>query len=728
MKSHTGKWFAPGEKNLDHYLSLLIGVMLIMSILLFSGPVFAEGSRDLTSEGGYRPYTERYNATTAGEERLTVIGAYVKKGETVAFGSSVNDANLKLTNEKMGTNLSADMLATLNQNDISVCSPRWDAAKNPDVYPFVDGTTDRSVSFYNIDKEGGSDARGYIANRAQEEAGANADGGYKPFTFVAQYEGIYYFRFYSSAMSAKDPKLTTVGNDEDFSKNQGSATVAAWDVSVFNGDELQSGRVFTDKLFLNMGGNKPGNSVLNSAVYVLTEDGYEYEMNFNGMDPFGFLFFSNSRGLLQQTGSSYQSLYHSVKSNNNTLSDFEQNGINSNAEPTEAADKTHRIFFNQPDAFALKSYTGNEQLSDGTLSEANALTFTPAYDPENTKSGTVVGFGGTFNLDNTAGNMNGTSFQITLTFADNNKVVLSNALVEGMNHVVWDGKDAFGNVVPPGDYNHAVSVQVKGGEVHFPLFDVENNREGLEVTMMNDIDGIDKSIIYYNNKSNQSSYPGSWNESNWTVADKQDESDGVPSAGGAMKYGNSAGDKTALDVWTYHSNSTEVGLRFSIYDVPRDFVVNKVWENEADPDKPEADTEITVQLYWRVAHSGNEWAIYDGKNNNNNDGFHDYTKEVSFPSNADYTFSNLEFYAGGLDKQGDPLCYEYYAQETAPVINNYFATEELGDLDEFGIAGSETITNAYEPERGLIKVSKVWSGDEAASRVRPQRIRVKAFY
>lgn len=523
---------------------------------------------------------------------------------------------------------------------------------------------------------------------------------------------------------------------ENFDRNQGSSTVAAWDVSVFNtGSVLQEGRVFTDKLFLNMGANHALVRVLNSIVYVLTEDGYQYKVDFNGMDPFGFLFFSNSRGMLLDTGSGYQSLYHSVKSNNNALSDLAAHDILLNANPTEDVDKTHRIFFNEPDSYVRQQYTGSPNLSDGSLVVQDNLTFTPAYDPANTGDGTVVGFGGAFSLDNSLGTLSGTTFQVSLDLDGvngqaSNKVVLSNALVKGVNKVVWDGRDQYGNIVPAGTYANALTVQVKGGEVHFPLLDVENNQFGFKVEMMNNIaSGPDKSTIYYNNKSNQPSYSGGWSSSNWTVADGLDESDGVISSGGAMKYAGNAGDMTALDVWTYHSNEASSDLDFEIYNLTREFRVTKIWDNAGDPSgglKPTDNTFITVQLQWRVAGSGAAWANYTGVNDGNA-GTEDYHSTVTFRSGDGRTFQNLEFYAGGQDPS-NPLCYEYRVVETAPTYNNYLVSSTFGDVDGFGVAGSQEITNLFEPERGQITIHKLWEDDAAASGVRPAKIRVQAFY
>ena len=102
--------------------ALCIALAAAALILIAAPPAHAEGSKELVAHGGYRPYTERYNASTAGESRLTEIYVYAKEGETVSFGTSVKDAVARFTNEKMGTNLSPDELAALNNTDIVVCA------------------------------------------------------------------------------------------------------------------------------------------------------------------------------------------------------------------------------------------------------------------------------------------------------------------------------------------------------------------------------------------------------------------------------------------------------------------------------------------------------------------------------------------------------------------------------------------------------------------------------
>lgn len=192
---------------------------------------------------------------------------------------------------------------------------------------------------------------GYIANLSQEKQENNS--GYTPLSFIAPVDGTYAFRFLSingggnAVQNRCDEDFGNMvdyifyddnGNGYNHYKNpQQTGTVAAWDITVkspqeqstgenteVNNDEntgdstegntgdstepiyvTQTGRVWTDRVFLNMGGNrasgdKTGDAgvALFSNLYVLTHDSFEYKIDFNGIDPFGFAFYSNKRGLL----------------------------------------------------------------------------------------------------------------------------------------------------------------------------------------------------------------------------------------------------------------------------------------------------------------------------------------------------------------------------------------------------------------------------------------------
>lgn len=594
--------------------ALCIALAAAALILIAAPPAHAEGSKELVAHSGYRPYTERYNASTAGESRLTEIYVYAKEGETVSFGTSVKDAVARFTNEKMGTNLSPDELAALNNTDIVVCDPDWvqeqkdnPGSGNSHAYPYFGGTRDNRVTTYDVNAgaTANSGDAGYIGSYARESGGPTGpDGdGYAPLTFTAQKSGVYLFKFYSQSLSSRNPQPYLYDNDAAFtSAAQAGGTVAAWDVTVSNDSGAQNGRVFTNKLFLNMGNNFDKAGILKSHMFAVTDDNYHYEIDFNGMDPFGFVFFANNRGMLERTGDdATHSLYHSVRSQNNALSDLADHGVILNNAPTTDLDRTYKLFFNNPtDPEVLAALGIASQTGENTISNF-AFTGNPSPNPAAPDLGANEGFvnkGGKFSFD-VGDDVAATSYEIVLTFGDNNAVTLSNTLVKGTNTIDWDGLDANGVPVPAGTYDlNNVSIKLKGGEVHFPLLDVENNFDGVKIHRLDASGNVEDSTVYYNNSaSNAGDTTAPWNMTNWVVADQLDHSvTGVDtSTQGAMAYKNRAGDQTALDIWTYHDTPLVLqNFQFKLIDVPTRLTVHKTWDYGANHGT--RPTEVTVEL------------------------------------------------------------------------------------------------------------------------------------
>lgn len=719
------------------FVALFSLCIVFLSISLAPTVAYAEGSRNLVSQGGYRPYVEQYGSSSAGESRLTEIGVYVKEGESLYFGSSVKKASLGLTNEKMGTELSEKELANLNDNCIIVCTPGWDKENNPQAYPYVNGVEDTNILLFRVDRTAEGGLRGYISNYSEEQAGprtAKGESGYLAQAFIADTEGIYRFKFYSADESTQDPLPTMVGEEENFEVNQGSSTVAAWDISVLGKEGgWQTGRVFVDELYLNMGGLVPGQDVLMSTVYVLTVDGYEYQVDFNGIDPSTLRFFGNSRGLLQETKIGYQSLNHSVKSTNRALSDLVDNHISNNIKPTEEdVDKTHRIFLDQPDNYVLERYTGSDELSRGELSTlVEELEFTPALNPNKISSGTIIGSGGTFSFEND-GSIEGSSFQITLDFSNaeqpDNKLVLSNSLVSGTNSVFWDGRDRYGKVVDVGVYNKDILVEIKGGEAHFPLIDVDNSRGGIKVTLLNEIETVaDKTRVYYDNLSSKTDYAGAWGEENWTLADGLDASRGVSSENGILAFPDGAGAYTVIDVWAYQSESVIVPASFEVYRGEMSFAVSFNWDTAGDTaaSKPVEGDIVNLQLQWRVKGSEETWTDYRG----NQVAYHgaiEYITQSEYDPAAP-SFTGLERYAGP-NMQGEDSVYQYRVVASGVAEGYLLEASTFEAFDVNGVAYAVDLDYSYAPEKGTMVVYKKWEGDESANDVRPEQIRVSVLY
>lgn len=573
---------------------------LCMLTVLFAGvsAANAEGTKDLAANGGYRPYTERYSDNASGQQHLSVMHVCLKAGETVCFGTSVSDAKLYNTsggtnsgylfsNSAMGKDYTDAQLAYVNTADIYVVNDDYAniaAAIAAGKTPGNDG-----VTLIDLPASAGKTTPGYICDRAQEAGGADIsdsgtgykvtasntvhgyDSGYvagvktSANTFTAASDGIYTVVFFSSSHTNEGPTMVSYDDTTPFAQTQGGGCIASWDISVYNSGVLQTGRVYTNELYLNLGGNAITNGVstgaLKSQMYAVTDDGYQYKVDFNGLDPSALDFTANPFGLTKADGSS---LLHSVRSSTDTLSDLSDHGI------TVSSAGNYKLFFETPSAGALSALS----IGDPQAASASGITaFKFKGTGDSTENQGYAGSGGTFSFtaDSTVA---ATSYQIELDFSSINggKVVLSNAITNGAtNSIVWDGRDANGKVVPAGTYSQ-VTLTLKKGEVHFPLGDVEQNPNGIKVTRLNGTSP--DSTVYYNNSASNagtSIYP--WTAANWTVGDEADATAGVDSTNGAMAFTNKHttdasllgdGDKCALDVWAIGSSVSAGNYSFSL--------------------------------------------------------------------------------------------------------------------------------------------------------------------
>ena len=471
----------------------LLSLVLCLAMLL-SPAADAAGSRELTCDydsdtdtwvqnGGYRPFTEWYNGSTAGIERTQIIYVYAKAGEKILCGSSVSSSTVN----GGGSSAPEDILCT---------------APNGTVYELDVKTSGEGY----INTRSAEIAGPYYTNAAGGTIGTSA--GYTPLeiTVGADEEGVWVFNFHSVSKSSTNPSSLRTNNTSTlFSSLNQTGTVAAWDVTVLKQPDtaavsVATGRAYTYYLTLNSGANKSGQSVLNSVVYVLTNDGYIYRTDLNGIDPYGFVFFANNRGLINKDNDSslYSSAVSSVTTDNNFSSfisswdtkiqkavDFHRPNV-----PDTELDQTFKIFFEIP-ADDLPETIKPLPYAPGQVSNFRFIGDTVGHG--------YVSSGGYFSFDV----IRASSFQIKMDFSNyynsttgtwvNGGILyLANSCVDGENRIRWDGKDANGDVVPAGTYGSSsgsgikVSIEIKAGEYDFPMVDVEYNLNGVRIKLMND--------------------------------------------------------------------------------------------------------------------------------------------------------------------------------------------------------------------------------------------------
>jgi len=486
----------------------LFFLTILLFFSLFAAKAIAEGSRELVSNGGDRPYLAYSKKTMVGILKQPKIRVFVNKGEQIHLGSSVyyNTDNPN------------------NTQDI--------------VYRSPNGIQNDSCDVQDT-------GYGFIDTIAKENAGPLPNpGGYTPCSFIAEETGIYEIEFHSISISGKGPKTKSVTEAFPVNEAQG-AQVAAWDVTIFktpnDASTEQKGRAYANFLSMHLGKK---NAELNSIFYLLSNTGYLYRFNLNGMKPMDFMLFANNKGFPDEFG---QSLFQSI-----TLSQARK-AISSHLpnEPDTATEVTHKIFLNPPaDDLPLDEpvplpggttwlrstspplpevtdfqFTGSE----GTAGQAGTAPLTSSFSFNTNVEGNYI-----LTLD-----INGNG-----VYGDGNDRRFLGQAIIGTNTIAWDGLDGDGNALPAQELPYAANLGLMD-DIHFPILDVEENPNGFLFQKVN-CDTlpciVEDNHLYYDN----SLFVGSTGVPTEPIS----ASGGIDGSGTVQGFSDDFGDNKAIDTWT----------------------------------------------------------------------------------------------------------------------------------------------------------------------------------
>jgi len=488
------------------FARIIAGCFILFSLV---NTVLAEGSKELTANGGNRAYL--FSSTQANPSfpfpTEGTMKVYVKAGETLYVGSSAQG---------------------FDAGTIILTSPNGET--------FTSGT---------------SKTIGLIANRAQEVAGPLPNtGGYTPYkvTATAAQEGVWLVNFISESNGVDfgfNPPAVAANAEWT---QPGGRYVTAFDVSVRNttNTAFLSGRVFTNVFSGILGTFNVG---FNAIFNIVTSDGYQYTFNNNGQAGNGFTFFVNNKGFRNVDGmASYQS-----------VNGFAPNVQDPRSDDTPA-DITQKIFFNPPaaDLPALANTPGGGTtwlLKQPLSPQVNDLKFTGVEGTAG-RTGTKP-LGADITFDATVAGI------YTIAIDANNNGVFTDAIdrkitgdaVAGPNVIHWDGLDGLGNKTPasPTAYNSKISLSVRGGEVHFPFFDVERNLNGIILTRINGSYAPDDSLYWDDTPIDKIGTP----------SNPIKNTTGLSSTVNGHKWGSPApdpldpndfGNNQSIDTWSYISS------------------------------------------------------------------------------------------------------------------------------------------------------------------------------
>ena len=505
----------------------------------------AEGSNDLVSSGGNRPYLEFRTDINGGIPRRTIIKVYANTGETIDLGSSA---------------------VGIGGGRVNYRDPNGTAG--------TCGTT------------------GLIANRTQEVAGPG-DGSGNTFipcrvTVGAVQAGIWEIDFVSPDVNSGANPPPTVGTANWTQGNTG--LVSAWDVTVRDSAGVPiSGRVYANYYAFNIGGN--GRS-LSSQFTVLTREGYQYRIDLNGTDPFGFIFFANRNGFFENsTGDSIFRSLQFVGPNPGQLPPGY--GFQNPNNPDVSIYVTHKTFINPPDASmpsSASSPTGSTWLYTLPVPPPVPTNFQFAGIEGTAGQAGTAPLGGTLSFDS----VSQSAYSITIdlngndTYGDGNDRTFLGRSVIGANSVFWDGLDGNGNPVTASTIPYNVRINQYAGEAHFPMIDAEQSPNGIILERLNNPpgpagSGNDPNNIYYDDRNSGSS------GADFTLcAGGETGADcyggppspraaltGIDSApNGGRGFTSNFGNRRGIDTWVYYP-SRDVELVGGIVIKEADLIVDK---------------------------------------------------------------------------------------------------------------------------------------------------------
>jgi uncharacterized repeat protein (TIGR01451 family) len=486
--------------------------LLLLTIWGYSiQPACAEGSKELTSQGGDRAFMLYHSASnsrpTIGSIPLrTVIKVYAEAGETISLGSSANGLGSGVINYRPPSGTSGTCPAP------------------------------------------GTSNTGKILNITQEQAGpAPNAGGYTPCIITSTQttsagSGIWEIDFVSP-VPANNTNPTGLASTTSWTQANDRGWIAAWDATVraSNGSPML-GRVYANSLPLRM---PPVTASFSPILYVQTKEGYQYQVNTPNLDPFTFVFFANNKGFKSATTDA--PLYRSVNFPGGT-------GLESGAavyDPTTADSGnniTHKIFFNLPAASlpstALSASGSTWLLQDPIAPQPTNFAFVGAEGTAG--AGGTSPLGGNFNFTSNTGGR----FFITLDlngngiYDSNADRLLSGFANIGMNTIAWDGKNNAGVAISASASAYGSKIVLNAGEVHFPLLDAENNPNGLIIQRKNNpspvsIPAPGAYLVYFDDTNITDGFQAS----------------NVNSSAGAHSWPNNFGDNRGLDTWASYPSS-----------------------------------------------------------------------------------------------------------------------------------------------------------------------------
>jgi hypothetical protein len=456
-------------------IKLASGLALLALTLAAVGLASGEGSGTIYRVDDPEPFrsniewrTSSYGGGDSPEfvlRRRTLLKVYAQQGEAILTGSSGIDVGegVEPNAGDIRIFVPGAVTGSIGQETIPELQPA-PGGSPPGV--FANGFSCLAQ------RDAAGDGRGRISSRDQELAGPLPNtGGYAPCVYIAPVTGIYSVIFSGPSGADSDEEPTISGQlnptPADFGPLQ-ATSVTAWDVTVRSeggNGPTRPGRLFAYYFAANTGGNgRP----IGGDAFTVTDTGFRYRISISG-DPYGFLFFANRRGFQNTDGTAlYRTLMADPRAGTQDQNQLRELQGNVRLLPPQFP-----LFVSEPDPLVLTALGIPLTPIPPTLT---GFTFQGARGDDSTS----VDAGGVFSFTSTQPgafaivvSRDGTNFDPT---EPRNRVLRGEATAGVPMSVTWDGRDNSGEPFPLGDYRALAAV--KGGEIHFPFLDVENNLSG----------------------------------------------------------------------------------------------------------------------------------------------------------------------------------------------------------------------------------------------------------
>ena len=408
-------------------------------------------------------------------------------------------------------------------------------------------------------------SNGQISNRNAELAGPRYPGQaagsnrYAAIEYGVSATGIYRVEFVARGLS--EPFNTTINANNAWTQDN-SSNIYAWDVSVRDAGNTAwiQGRVYTNTFCLSSSVQNPDSNGFYGKIYVLTKDGYTYRIDANGINGMFFQIFANNNGFVNSvTG---VPLYKSMAAVNATTL-----GQIKNPNTADDTQITHKLFYTLPANDLPVSSTG-------AVPGGNTWVKNSIISP-NVSGIQITGVEGTTSqISNKGGYVRFTTaasgkYRISISsptsaFATR---TLTGVAAVGTNNILWDGKDGNNADLPVGNQPMNVSIKMQTGEVHFPFFDIEYNKNGVKIELLdhNNLNNVLSDLVYWDDtdvpNGSIGTNPRSSNPKNnshlppTNSAGVSSNTNGHTFGAGVTGTGNMFGNDSGLDTWAFIESS-----------------------------------------------------------------------------------------------------------------------------------------------------------------------------